>query len=143
MTQPATMPMDTADTSGPSPSRQMSISEAIAMANACFLRAVLLHYAASQLVTDFAGEEPKYHTVGAFGVERRVPPEQLQALVEELHTAAAAARAEAERVLGGAVTIDSASVPSLVPESPVDVAPKVELLPPLDDCVLNNPRSIR
>jgi hypothetical protein len=122
----------------------LSIAEAVAGANASFVRAVLLHNAASQLVADFAGDEPRYHVIGALGVERRVAPEQLQLLVEELRSAAAAACAEAERMLGGGVVLDAATdIPALTPETTANVGRQIESLPPVDDCIIFNPRSER
>jgi hypothetical protein len=122
----------------------LSIADAIAAANAWFVRAALLHSAASQLLADFAGDEPRYHVIGAFGVERRVPPEQLRLLVEELRSAVAAARAEAERMLGGGVVFDATKdIPALAPETTASVGPEIESLPPVDDCVVFNPRSDR
>jgi hypothetical protein len=143
---PDVNPADAAAKENPARSNApvLSIADAIAAANAWFVRAALLHSAASQLVADFAGEEPKYHIVGAFGVERRVPPEQLEVLVGELRAAVASARAEAERMLGGGVLLETAKdIPSLTPEATVSVAPQPELLPQLDECILFNTRSSR
>lgn len=134
----------TAEALAPRERATLSIAEAVAGANGWFARAALLHCAASQLVADFAGEEPRYHVIGAFGVERRVPPEQLQLLVEELRSAAAGARAEAERMLGGGVVLDAATdIQSVAPETTASVAPQIEALPSIGDCIIFNPRSER
>jgi hypothetical protein len=97
-----------APTEGRSPAPpSMSIAEAIGLAGAMHVRAVLLHAAAERLVEDFAGHEPKFHALGILGVERPVPPQQLDALVSELRAAADAALAEALRVLGGLVHVET------------------------------------